>query len=168
MRQKTAIVNQHKWKKLLDKAKETGDKHKYNMVYMLFWSGMHISVYIDPVGHYANFDGDILSWSRPKTGKRVVHRISITCSNPKLYQKHIQWWLKNNWNRKTAMTYNRWLKQIGKKAGVPDVSSLTLRHTYCYRRLIETKDIMRVKMEMQCTMDVLSQNYMLIHPDQFS
>lgn len=155
--------------KLLEKARQKSQEF-YNLIFILLACGCHIDVYCDPRGHSVAFDGVVLSWKRPKTWAQVQHNINLTWStdrghDPKEYARQIQWWLANEYERKDRMTYHRWIKALGKSLKLSGLSAMSFRHTFCYRRLRETRgDLARVMGEMRASHKVVLDNYLLIDP----
>lgn len=55
------------------------------------------------------------------------------------------------------------VKRVGARVGMPDVSPLSLRHTFCINLLREHDDIHLVAQEMGCSVQVVMRNYADLH-----
>jgi len=163
MEQKLAITNPDKWDRILAEARKIGPE-RYNLVLILFGSGMHIQVYATPSRFKAQFNGETLMWQRPKTYKWVSLSVqNVWSRDPRDLSRELVEWLQGKHGRRTRQCYDNWLRKIGKRSGVSPLSAMNFRHTFCYRRLLETGgNIPQVQAEMKASRNVIDRNYSLL------
>lgn len=94
-------------------------------------TGMHPEVMADPEGHSMETTRGNLTWCRPKTFLMCVWEY------PDSMEQEVKEFIKNDLGLHRS-TYWRLVKKVSKKAGLDDVSPLTLRHTATIR-LLKTK-----------------------------
>jgi len=126
-------LSEEKLQKILSVCTER-EKH---LILFLVNTGMHISVLVDKKKSELRYENGHISWRRPKTRKYVRIRAA------KVIQPFIDEILAMP--KYSRQYYFNLLKDIGKRAGVPDLSPLTLRHTFGVNMLKKGADIPTLK-----------------------
>jgi integrase len=151
---KFGITNPDILKKILTVAEKEGG-HIYEAVRLLHYTGMHPSslMGLHDITHIVD---KTLRWRRPKT-KKVL---SVELKGD-MYQIAEQWLTRKK--RYSQSWLNQEVKQIGIKAGYPDLAPTTFRHTKCLELIKENKDdpLMTtiVSQKLGCTEGVVWRNY---------
>lgn len=126
-------LTEEQMKKIL----EVCNEWEKETVLFLLNTGMHISVLCNKKKSELKYQDGYLSWRRPKT-KRYL-RLKV----PKAVLPFID----NIINRPnySRQYYFQMIKDIGRKAGIPDLSPLTFRHTFGVNMLKKGADIPTLK-----------------------
>ena len=178
MIQKYALTSSKDYGKLA-RAIKLADTRTRNTIIVLFYTGMHISVYCDPEKHKVVWNGELLRWNRPKKeGSKGLVGMPVPISGfPRLVKESevrsaITKWLETpDWEaegRKHKWRIGRFqarldLERIGKKVGLPNLSPAVFRHTFCFLDLQATNGNMAlVKQHMGCSEKMIYNNYALI------
>lgn len=147
-----------------------------NELIVMFFTGMHVSVYCDPETYEARWDGGVLSWMRPKKrGRPALVRIPVPKAGFPLYVSKreveraiVDWLNMPTWERVSRYTVFRDLKKYGRKHGFDGKKQTYLspangRHTFCLWDLnAERGNVMAVKADMKCSLEMIYENYGLM------
>ena len=112
-------LNQEEEDKVLNACISEEEAHTMRI---LLDTGIHVSKFCELTE--ANIKGNYLEWYRCKN-KRLI-RIPIS----QRIAPFIQSYLSNPNRPKWRQYYNKMLKQIGQRAGIPSLSPMSLRHTF--------------------------------------
>jgi site-specific recombinase XerD len=132
--------------------------YERGMVFILEASGMHVS---NLVGQHRgrrleapilNDEGD-LRWRRVKNERPMSARV------PKGDRTTVKWWLDRYVHRRTERAIQYRLKEIGERAGFPDLSPNSFRVWRACRLLDEGMSPHKVKHLLGCSLEVLMENY---------
>ena len=136
------------------------DDEERGMVYILFYTGMHGSILTKLTLENLMRQGDehYLRWARPKT-KRLMEALMPTDKLPIIVS-----FLKNR--KKSLQWYNVLLGRIGTRAGFDGVSSMTFRHTFCIRLILDGMPLPFIRQKMGCTAEVIERAYGRLTPEQ--
>lgn len=171
--QKYSITNEKKLAKMFKEA--TGRVR--NEIIVLFYTGMHVSVYCEPHEFETVWDGGVLSWMRRKKGmgRPALVRIPVPKAGFPMFvskrevERAIQEWLNMpQWDRVSRYTVFRDMKKFGKKYGFDGnkqtfLSPANGRHTFCLWDLnAERGNVMAVKADMKCSLEMIYENYGLM------
>ena len=152
---KLAIFEKQDREKLLAACE---DETEYMVIWIFLNTGMHPKnlIHLKP----KNLDGDWLTYKRAKNQKPrrelLPHDIAV----------RLEKWLHNRFRPKNRVSYWHICHEVGQRAGLKDVSPMTLRHTYCLI-LLESPEIANhpdrlrlVSVKMGCSERVVMQNYL--------
>ena len=131
------------------------------IILILLYTGMHISVLCKPKKGVKNYDLQIINknkklyfqWKRPKKkGKEAIVNIPVVPEidfedSLRSFIKH----LRTRRRKSNRIYYYRLLKKIGKGAGVPNLSPMSLRHTFGLILADKGFNIDYIIQKMNCT-----------------
>ena len=126
-------------------------------VCMLLWrTGMHASTLCEGTWAFGSFTEHTIYWDRPKTGRAM--QAHVTAAEHKLISRCI-----TAGSLPTTQRALRWrLASIGKRAGYPGITPLTLRHSRAIYLLDQGRAVNRVASLMGCSWQVLERHYAVI------
>ena len=151
---KYGITDQETIDRIL-KVAEKGDRRTYEAIKILHYTGMHPRSLME-LKDITHIVGRTLRWKRVRTHKVL----SAELDNEML--KIAYSWVKRS--RKPSQSWlNQVVKEVGIKAGYPDLAPTTFRHTKCLELIKEHRDdpLMTtiVSQKLGCTLGVVWRNY---------
>lgn len=140
--------------KILQVATRTSEEN-LKVILLFRYTGMHVSVLAEPKKYNLRIDKDEIVWDRPKKKGKVAYT-SIPIS------KHIDFKLqefiddlKKRKRRGSRQYFYELVKECGEKAGIFNVSPMSLRHTIGVDMLNKGFDKFDVKQTLNCSEKVL-------------
>lgn len=134
-------LTQEEQERVLAVAKDMGE-FEYRTLLIFIDTGLHPCVLAgDCEGTDPNlvvWNGEVLRWNRPKNDEKMEMLI------PKRLKPWIEDYLKAD-RPKYRNWYNRLIAEVGKKAGLPGLSPLSLRHTFAVNRLDQGYSLAELK-----------------------
>lgn len=151
---KYGITDQETIDRIL-KVAEKGDRRTYEAIKLLHYTGMHPRSLME-LKDMTHIVGRTLRWKRVRTHKVL----SAELDNEML--KIAYSWVTRS--RKPSQSWlNQVVKEVGIKAGYPDLAPTTFRHTKCLELIKQhSEDKLMVPIVMQklgCTEKVVFRNY---------
>jgi integrase len=149
---KQAIFDKAVQQRLLDACE--GDKE-----YVVTWMFLNTGIHPKNLGELKieNLSGQTLAWKRAKNARPRREML------PEELCTRLTRFLRWRGRPKSRVAYFQIIKRVGDRAGIPNVSPMTLRHTFCINLLREygahPQTIDFVAKRMGCSRDVVIQNY---------
>lgn len=130
------------------------------IVFILQATGMHLACLLSLKPNQMNTNGHI-SWARTKTGRPMRAKV------PKADRMTVRAWIgRYGSNKRSASGVQKALRQVGARAGFPDVSPMTFRAQRAVRLLDEGEPYHEVAHLMGCSPGVLMANYAQLKEDR--
>lgn len=134
--------------------------YQRGIVFILQATGMHLQCLVSLTPSQMNVRGDIL-WRRTKTARPMRARI------PKMDRREVRDWIRNfGSNNRTGRWVQYNLKEVGLRAGFPDLSPMTFRTQRAVRLLDDGEPYHEVAHLMGCSPSVLMANYAQLKEDR--
>lgn len=134
--------------------------YQRGIVFILQSTGMHLQCLVSLTPAQMNLRGDIL-WRRTKTARPMRARI------PKMDRREVRDWIRNyGSNNRTGRWVQYNLKEVGLRAGFPDLSPMTFRTQRAVRLLDDGEPYHEVAHLMGCSPSVLMANYAQLKDDR--
>lgn len=156
---KSPIVSVEKQEALLDKALETSQL-AHDVILILMRTGMHINNLRNLVGKNVEH-GEVLVWDRAKTRERI--EITMDKDLQAAVSRFLQLPLKQR--RRSRQFYYLLVRDVGKEAGLLDISPSTLRHTYIINEMRMGRTPAEMKALMGVSDKVLWRHYAKVRPE---
>lgn len=134
------------------------DDFERGIVAILSSTGMHVANLVGQhrgrklVPPYLTGEGD-LRWRRVKTNVPMSARIPVGDRDL------VSWWLDRYVHKRSERAVQYRLKEIGERAGFPDLSPMSFRVHYACKLLDEGMSPHKVKHQLGCSLEVLMGNY---------
>ena len=131
-------LSDDEYDRILQAATRRGEEAR-RIVLILRWTGMHVSVLADPIKYDLHVeregDGDYFVWKRTKKSKDKEARTDIKIHSSIDFD--VREYIKELVQRRKARNKRRISRQyfydvvrdVGERAGIPDVSPMSFRHT---------------------------------------
>lgn len=153
---KTGIADRSEMDRILAAAEELSPTH-WMICALMLESGMH-PVMFDRL-RIEMVKGDVLQWPRPKTGEVITLYIV-----PRLRRAlEIYFGRRTGFSRQYAYQV---VKEVAVAAGVPEISPITFRKSFCAARLLEGEGVEDVAVMMGCAPELVRKVYSALSPEQ--
>ena len=140
--------------KILQVATRTSEEARKVVLFLRF-TGMHVSVLAEPNKYNLKVEDDEIKWDRPKKkGKVAFTSIPISKQLNFEIDDFIKD-LRNRQRRGSRQYFYELIREIGEKAGISNVSPMSLRHTIGVDMLNRGFDRYDVKQTLNCSDKVL-------------